>query len=271
MEITTPKPYKISDLKSRIMAPALTSHFQVSIKAKPEVNDFIKSRSGAGIGGNVDNETLNISCCDATLPGSTFQTHDLMAYAGVNERFAYMRAFDDRSDFTFYVNTQYDQIFYFEGWSSFIADEQYNDNYRTGLRNGTYSYRKNLPSLYRTDIAITKFEKSYGGENKKGEAKNKTLTYVFKDAYPISVASIPVSYASSELLKCTVSFTYSRFYLKSNTIGTIDTSQTTKSTTPNPPGPTTSATTSDFNEPNSTFGLTNRTNRVILNNFGELT
>ena len=37
------------------------------------------------------------------------------------------------------------------------------------------------------------------------------LTYTFINAFPLSIASMPVSYESSSLLKCTVSFTYSRY------------------------------------------------------------
>ena len=37
------------------------------------------------------------------------------------------------------------------------------------------------------------------------------LQYKFVNAYPISINSIPVSYDTSQLLKCTVSFYYSRY------------------------------------------------------------
>ena len=39
------------------------------------------------------------------------------------------------------------------------------------------------------------------------------MNYKFINAYPISINSIPVSYDSSQLLKCTVSFTYSRYII----------------------------------------------------------
>jgi hypothetical protein len=258
------KSYKFDDIKSRLLSPAQTSHYQVWTPAKEEVTKFINARNSAGIGnGIIDTENISLSCCDASLPGSTFQTHDLMAYAGVNERFAYMRAYDDRSDFTFYVNEQYDQLFYFEGWSAYIADEQYNKNTRGGgIDSPTYSYRMNFPNNYRSDITISKFERSFGGENGKPGPKSKTLKYVFKDAYPISIASIPVSYNSSELLKCTVSFTYSRFYLRTDALGGVSTNPESKPTpSPQAPGPTTSAT-----RPNSFI----ETPFEERNNFNEL-
>ena len=45
------------------------------------------------------------------------------------------------------------------------------------------------------------------------DGKN-NLTYKFVNAYPIAISSMPVSYDSSSVLKCTVSFTYIRYYIE---------------------------------------------------------
>lgn len=226
--------YKMAEIKTRLLNPALTSHFQCSFNAPPKVKEWIRAKdfyisdrqaTPSDKDTTVYDEILNLSlsCCDASLPGSTFQTHDVMSYAGVNEKFAYMRAYDDRSDFTFYVNEQYQQLKYFEGWTSFIADEQYTQKVRGGLESNQYSYRMNFPDDYRGDITIKKFERSFGGEKSRTNPtpSGRTLEYFFKDAYPLSISSIPVSYNSSELLKCTISFTYSRYFIKSNRLGGI--------------------------------------------------
>jgi hypothetical protein len=85
---------------------------------------------------------------------------------------------------------------------SFIVGE---DNISTQATR-EYSYRVNFPEDYKTDnLYITKFEKDYLG---------RYLQYQFINAFPISVNSIPVSYEASELLKCTVSFTYSLCNIK---------------------------------------------------------
>ena len=39
------------------------------------------------------------------------------------------------------------------------------------------------------------------------------MEYRFINAFPISINSMPVSYDQSDLLKCTVSFTYSRYVI----------------------------------------------------------
>ena len=52
-------------------------------------------------------------------------------------------------------------------------------------------------------LKITKFEKDMLNN----------LTYEFIGAYPISISSMPVSYESSSLLKCTVSMSYLRYVM----------------------------------------------------------
>ena len=39
------------------------------------------------------------------------------------------------------------------------------------------------------------------------------LEYTFVNAYPFTISSMPVSYDSSSLLKCTVSFSYLRYVI----------------------------------------------------------
>ena len=69
-----------------------------------------------------------------------------------------------------------------------------------------YHYRMNFPETYRCErgLKIIKFERNY----------QSSLEYEFIGAYPISVSSMPVSYESSSLLKCSVSMTYLRYVMK---------------------------------------------------------
>lgn len=243
--------YKLDELKDRILNVAQTSNFQCWVNAEGSRNDALKnwinrkfSKRDDGKNGKIINsfdlEDISLTCCEASLPGSSFLTHDVNVYTGVTERFAYTRAYDDRADFTFYVNDQYLQLKYFEFWMTYVANEQKAAGENGGVRNETYNYRMNYPDNYRADIYISKFERDFGGYKaqpgqKQQEPKSK-LTYVFKDAYPISINSIPVSYDSSEVLKCTVSFTYSRYYLDEYTLGLI-TPPNTKPSTSNPASP----------------------------------
>jgi hypothetical protein len=209
--LAKPTKVKLSDIKSKLLRPALTSHFQCQFNAPTDVRVYLGT---IGYDYNINDELIRLSCCEASLPGSSLQTNEINDdYTGVTERFAYRRQYDDRADFTFYVDHgnltgDYNIIWLFENWIAYIANE-------TGSVSSAYNYRfrfpdgKNEPRPqggkpgYRASpLFLTKFER---------DGEGSSLTYRFLDAYPISINSMPVSYESSELLKCTVSFTYTRY------------------------------------------------------------
>ena len=192
----------------------MTSHFVCAFnipdlpQGEPGLNlkTWLEEREKAGTTGiiysNENIELLQLSCSDASLPGSSLITNQIdNDYSGVTERHAYRRQYDDRADFTFYVDRNYTIIKFFEGWISYIIDEQ------TSAISRNYNYRVRFPDAYQTDnLYITKFERDVNTSN-----PGPSLTYKFIRAYPISINSMPVSYDASDLLKCTVSFTYSRY------------------------------------------------------------
>ena len=197
---------KIVGLKSKILRPALTSHFEVEI---PVGDGNLKSLLEGVVGSGTDGQrTLNINCSESSLPGSSIATFEINNdLTGVTERYAHRRMYDDRIDFTFYVDAQkYTPIRFFERWMRFVTGESgpRSDGSGLELTNTRYHYRMNFPKEYRCEgLKIKKFERDY---------KN-SLEYTFVGAYPISVASMPVSYDSSGLLKCTVSMTYLRYVI----------------------------------------------------------
>lgn len=199
-------------IKSRILQPALTSHFRVMVSGPlgESWNNFLKEQ-----GFTWDQETLNLSCSETTLPGSSLATHELNNdRTGVTERHAYRRLYDDRIDLTFYVNgddygvkafTGYSSIRFFEYWIKYIVNEYKNPPREQipGSGQPNFYYRMRYPNSYYGSLQIVKFERDYSGE----------LRYTFVNPYPVSINSIPVSYEASSLLKCTVSLTYSRYYV----------------------------------------------------------
>ena len=191
-----PKPEhkRISQIKSSLLRPALTSNFEVYIAPLP---DFVEKPN------NVDLGQLYLQCSEASLPGSSLATFEINNdFHGVTERHAYRRIFDERIDLTFYVDaSNYLPIRIFESWIGGIV----NGNTQQEVSNSNYYYTTLYPKDYRTKIYITKFERSYtqGGSN---------IRYTFLDAFPISISAMPVSYDSSNLLKCTVGFTYLRYF-----------------------------------------------------------
>ena len=125
------------------------------------------------------------------------------------------------------MNEKYEQIRVFEAWMRYISGEQL-----TNSANLDNSYRVLYPSSYKTSIYITKFERDLGV---KGAGSNK-IVYSFFNAFPISINSMPVSYDSSQLLKCTVSFTYDRYVCGNSSITPVtgEPSQSTATGIPNP-------------------------------------
>jgi len=205
------KPYRMTDIKSKLLQPALTSHFICEFTPPQPVNQFLSQRATAGFDGGqytgLNQELMQLSCSEASLPGSSLATNEINNdYTGVTERHAYRRLYDDRADFTFYVDSNYYVIDFFENWISYVVGE----NNLRGQEDRYYNYRVNFPEQYKTDhLYITKFERDYAGKN---------LSYKFINAYPISINSMPVSYDSSQLLKCTVSFTYSRYVISRDSL-----------------------------------------------------
>lgn len=205
MPAPAPQKRDVSFLRTKLMQPALTSHFECYFVIPEEVKKQL-SYNTINANSPVTTETLTISCSDASLPGSSLATHELNNdFTGVTQRHAYRRLYDDRVDFTFYVDRDYLQIRLFEVWMRFIAGEQLSFGEKTDV-----SFRSPYPKQYKASaIYIKKFERDFG--IKKGS--NRVLTYTFVNAFPISVTSMPVSYDSSQLLKCTVSFTYDRYFV----------------------------------------------------------
>jgi hypothetical protein len=212
----TPRVKSVADIKSLLLQPALTSHFECYFVVPEILPSARQGTAKAFIGQTVPvtselTSLLSLSCSDATLPGSQLATHNLdNDYTGVGQKHAYRRLYDDRADFTFYVNHNYTQIRFFERWMQYIVGEQ-----QAGSDRLNNFYRMNYPKTYKTTIYITKFERSIGTPQKAPLAakqnSKQNLTYSFFNAFPTSITSMPVSYESSQLLKCTVSFAYDRY------------------------------------------------------------
>jgi hypothetical protein len=196
---------KVSDIKSALLRPALTSNFEVKIAIPAELQSFV----------GTEQDNLNLSCSDASLPGSSIATMEsLNDHTGVTERLAHRKMYDERIDFTFYVDAnKYFPIRFFEKWMRYVTDEDNLADTQRGTRAGidrtspSYHYRMRYPdgtNGYRVDgVQVIKFERDH----------KQSLTYTFVKAYPVAVNSMPVSYDSSNLLKCTVSMSYIRYFI----------------------------------------------------------
>ena len=192
----------MSQIKNNLLHPALTSHYGVEIGVPDALRGMLSSAGG-------QQSQLNLLCSDAVLPGSNLATMEINNnYTGVTERVAYRRVFDDRINLTFYVDAEnYLPIRFFEAWMSYIMNEDGKSehspshNYRLRYPDSRNQKGASGEGYTATGLTITKFERDNKNE----------LIYDFVRSYPISVNSMPVSYDTSGLLKCTVSLTYLRY------------------------------------------------------------
>ena len=196
---TKPTKRTVSDIKSNLLRPATTSHFEVEIPLQHA------SKFGYKLGVNQDK--LQLMCDSASLPGSNLATLDVNNdYTGVTEKHVHRRVFDDRIDLSFYVDAgNYIPIRFFESWIEFITNGRNispGDNPKQ-LQQGNYFYRMQYPDEYIAGqgLIVRKFEKDYNG----------MLEYEFIRSFPLAISSMPVSYDGSSLLKCNVSFSYIRY------------------------------------------------------------
>jgi hypothetical protein len=209
----------IADIKSNLLHPALTSHFEVTIPKPLGLSDKYLAANGlSGFKGNNIQGRLQLMCSEATLPGSNLATFEINDnFHGVTERHAYRRVYDDRIDLTFYVDADnYIPIKYFETWMKYVVGESKAEGGgKLSSRKPNYFYRVNYPNLYMCEqgLKVIKFERT--GNKNNLSYQGPTLEYEFINSYPISVASMPVSYDSSSLLKCSVSFSYIRYIFQS--------------------------------------------------------
>lgn len=212
-----PNRKSLSDIRATILKPAMTSQFMVYIDFPTTVKTYMTGRGLADPQGGVLRGGLNLACSEASLPGSSLATLELTSdRTGVTERHVHRRMFDERIDLTFYVDADnYLPIRAFEFWKEYITG----GNTSTKLDDATHFYRMNYPDDYMTgaggELRVVKFERnsdgSFRGNNGIVNGSQKGLTYNFVRAFPIAVASMPISYEASSLLKCTVSMTYIRY------------------------------------------------------------
>ena len=162
MASVAPSPKGVSSIKSLLLNPALTSHYQVTI-APPFNDDGFSSFLGdVGASYYPNQEKLNLSCCEAQLPGSQLATSEITNdFHGVTERHVYRRQFDDRIDLNFYCDAeQYLPIRFFEAWMNYIT------NTGKDIEKENYSYRMKFPSKYKGPLEVTKFEKNIQSKRK---------------------------------------------------------------------------------------------------------
>ena len=205
-----PQKLTVSKIKSRLLNTAQSSLYRLTIPVPQAVRDRASLNS-------LDYDNVNLLCCEAALPGSSLTTHEATNdYAGVTEKMAYRRMYDETISLTFYVDREYKVLKLFETWMDYITGIDDTSTYEAPY----VSYRMSYPVTYKNNIFITKFEsdqfmREYSNSRKASARVPRTmLEYTFVNAFPLSLTSMPVSYEGSQVLKCNVSFNFIRYVQK---------------------------------------------------------
>ena len=183
---------------------AQTSHYQVFFDGlSPDLFTFLGQK-------NVDRrfitENSGLLCSAASIPGSALATSDIFGnFTGVQEKFAHTRIFSEIS-LEFYVDKDYKMIKFFEHWMDYIASGSEKRKITSFSKASPgYFYRMRYPkgnSGYKCDkTKIVKFNVDY----------KKEIEYTFIGMFPINLASTPVQYGNSDVLKVNCTFNYERY------------------------------------------------------------
>ena len=194
-----PEKLTVSTIKSRLLNVAQTSLYRLTLSIPPAVGASLNLTTA-------DYENINLMCSEATLPGSSINTHEVTNdYHGVTEKMGYRRMYDETIGLTFYVDRNYKIIELLEGWMDYISVV---DNTRD-FKSPYAGYRMAYPNTYKQDIFLTKFEKDHFSYQ--SDLPRTTLHYTFVNAFPKSLTAMPVSYEGSQILRCSVSFNFIRY------------------------------------------------------------
>ena len=192
--------------RSDLVKPSLSNQYQVYISGIPKkILSYLEG--DYGVESSWINRNVGLMWAEATLPTSSFATSEVKDnFQGINQQFAHTRLYVD-SDFTFYVDYNYNMIKFFEGWMDYISgtDQKVPSNSKGYYRR--FNYPNDTESGYKVDtLSITKFERDY-------QRSGTYLQYDFFNAFPKGMTAIPVSYGTADLVKVTVTFAYDRYIM----------------------------------------------------------
>jgi len=172
-------------------------------------------------------QKMAIMCTEAELPGTSFQTSLAVGHhQGIQEEFPNLRQFPPLN-LSFYVDADHVIIEVLEKWMTYI------NPISTNKRKLNAFGRFNYPEDYKEIIHITKFERDafiddIEKENNKQQGTldslpefrrkptTKLMSYEFVNVWPTNLTSMRLAYGDSNVLKCSVQFSYDRFFTTFN-------------------------------------------------------
>lgn len=200
-------PRRISDIRPLFTNLAQTSHYEVKFGGLPlELISYLGRR---GVDSRFIAEDAGLLCHNASLPTTQLSNAEISGnYIGITENFAHRRVYQDIS-LEFYVDKNYKTLKFLEHWMEFTAS---GSNYPINGNNlpininvdEGYFIRMQYPEYYKSNrTRIIKFDRDYQRE----------IEYTFIGLYPYNIASIPVSYNQSDIMKMQATFKIDRYVI----------------------------------------------------------
>ena len=191
------KLYYSTDQLVKRFKPSLSNTFDVYIK---------------GSFGGISNDDINFMAYEAVLPGTSYETAQVYGdRMGRIEQYPTRRIYPN-VDVSFYIDQDYKVLKFFEAWMNTISAN-------TGDVDNSYVVY-NYANSYEAEVNITKFERNFrNNKNKlvKGGVyahPSNMVTYTLRNAYPVNLISVPVSYDGTNILRTTVTFNYDVYNFK---------------------------------------------------------
>ncbi len=188
-------------IRSLFQKVATTNHYEVffsGFAGLQQLRGYIQTKAPLVNNWFISRE-LGLLCNNATLPATSMATSQIEGNRmGVIEKFAHTRIFTDTT-LTFYVDSDYRVIQFFELWHDFIAS---GGEVKDKAAKAFY-HRMKYPNEYKVDtIRIQKFNKDHF----------RNIEYTFLNAFPTNISSMPVSYDGNRVLECQVTFAFDRYF-----------------------------------------------------------
>ena len=187
-------PLRMSSVKTLFGNVAQTSHYQVIFGGLPGgLSGFLGSK---GISASFAGGDFGLLCFSASLPTSSFAITESSPNVGIRVKTAHTRIYGNIT-LEFYVDSSYNTLKLLEHWMDYISSGSGGSQ-----ASNEYFIRMQYPSMYKSDqTKIVKFDRDYRVE----------FEYNFRGLFPVSISSIPLAYAASDVLKVAATFEYDRY------------------------------------------------------------
>ena len=184
----------ISNISSKYGSFAKSCRFAVKIDMPNQLNDYITKR---GLGQNNMIKDLTYLCEAAEYPGRGFNNFE-PRYYGPAFKMPYQTTYQDTTMIFICRTNSYERQFFDDWMESINPQNTFDFNYR---------------DQYSTNIHIYKFDE-VGQVSTNGTSKVATPSYKFTltRAWPVNIAGQEVTWADSEFLRLSVTFTYNQWF-----------------------------------------------------------